>query len=35
MYPLAICDKPAKYVGIVRQSCKERKKKWTNIPPSC
>ena len=25
--PLPICDKRAKYVGILRQSCKERKKK--------
>jgi hypothetical protein len=35
MYPLAICDKRAQYVGILRQSCKERKKKWSNVPPSC
>ena len=27
MYPLAICDNLVKDVGILRQSCKERKKK--------
>ena len=33
--PLVICDKRAKYVGILRQLCKERKKQWENVPPSC
>jgi hypothetical protein len=28
LHILAICDNLAKYVGILRQPCKERKKKW-------
>jgi hypothetical protein len=35
MYPLAICDNLAKHVGILRQSCRERKKTWEHVPPSC
>ena len=33
--PLARCDKLAQYVGILRQSSKEPKKLWKNVPPSC
>ena len=35
MYPLVIWDNLAKHVGILRQLCKERKKQWEHVPPSC
>ena len=31
----AVCDKRAQYVGILRPSCKEGKKKGAKVPPSC
>jgi hypothetical protein len=35
MSPLGLCDKLVKLVGILRQSCRKRKKTWANVPPSC
>ena len=35
VYRIVIYDKRAKYVGILRQSCKERTKTWKKVPPSC
>jgi hypothetical protein len=35
LHPLVVCDKRAKYVGILRQSRREGKKKWEHVPPSC
>ena len=33
--PRAVCDKRAPYVGIVRESCKERTKTEKKVLPSC